>query len=284
MFKNTPKIYAHVSVMNNKNYVLHDDILHRNGNKVEIFHRYCPHRMFPLHNVGDLVEEIFCEFHGFKWDKNGIPINNDKKLKCGSAVVGRSGLIFNVDFIEPDHRWVNDLSSERNLTYSHCKQGKSQGSWLWLMDAEADYLHLTVNGVHPRLSQLIDIKDVNLDQGDGWIFQEHTHGWWSVYIYPYTFIEYKTGCLSVNYVEPNNKNSEFGFTWITQFYYDQSISQDERTEFETLEDVFHEDVATIEKQKGGYFPLIKASNNNEKHCVHFGQWYRSNKLNSPNQK
>lgn len=277
MFKKTPKIYAHISAINNKNYVLHDNILHRDENKVVMFHRYCPHRMFPLHNIGEHVDGIQCKFHGFTWDKNGVPQNNDKKLKCGNAVIGRSGLIFN-NFIEPTHRWVDDLAEECNLIYSHCNQGKSHGSWLWLMDAEADYLHLTVNGIHPRLSQIIDLKDVTMDQGEGWIFQEHTPDWWSLYIYPYTFIEYKKGCLSVNYVEPDNNNSEFGFTWITQFYYDPKILKDEKTEFETLEDVFREDVAAIEQQKGGYFPLMKASNKNEEHCVHFGQWYRDNKL------
>lgn len=277
MFKNTPKIYAHISVINDKNYVLHDKILHRNGDIVEMFHRYCPHRMFPLHNIGDHVDNIKCEFHGFTWDKNGIPLNNNKKLKCGVATIGRSGLIFN-NFIEPNHRWVDELSKECNLIYSHCRQGKSVGSWLWLVDIEADYLHLTVPGVHPRLSQLIELADVNMDQGDGWVLQEHTPGWWSLFVYPYTFIEHKAGCLSVNYVEPDNEQSEFGFTWITQFYYDPTISQDKRTEFETLEDVFCEDVAAIEKQKGGYFPLMKAINKNEYHCVHFGQWWRDNKL------
>jgi phenylpropionate dioxygenase-like ring-hydroxylating dioxygenase large terminal subunit len=277
MFKTTSKIYAHISVINDKNYVLHDKILHRNENKIEMFHRYCPHRMFPLHNVGDHVDSIQCKFHGFTWDKNGIPQNNDRKLKCGTADIGRSGLIFK-NFIEPDHRWVDELEEERNLKYSHCIQGKSSGSWLWLMDAEADYLHLTVDGVHPRLSKLIDLKDVIMDQGDDWILQEHSSGWWSLYIYPYTFIEHKKGCLSVNYVEPNNEQSEFGFTWITQFYYDSTTSEDERLEFETLEDVFREDVAAIEQQKGGYFPLMKSINKNEDHCIHFGRWYKDNIL------
>jgi hypothetical protein len=114
-----------------------------------------------------------------------------------------------------------------------------------------------------------------MDHGDGWILQTCSTGWW-LFIYPYTFIEYSPGCLSVNYTTPDDPNSEFGFSWITQFYYDPVIHQSKRTEFQTLEDVFHEDVEAIEQQKGKYFPLMKSVNRLEDHCVHFGQWVKDN--------
>jgi phenylpropionate dioxygenase-like ring-hydroxylating dioxygenase large terminal subunit len=278
MFKITPKIFAHVSATDKQNYVVQEHILHRRDDGgVDLFHRYCPHRRYPMHNPGDHVDNIYCKFHGFEWDKKGIPINNEKKLHCGTPTVGRSGLVFK-DFVEPDHRWIEDLASEQSLEYSHCYTGKSHGSWLWLMDAEADLLHLHLNGIHPFLSKQVSLDDITTDQGDGWIYQEHPDGWW-VYVYPYTFIEYgRPGCVMVNTVIPENVNSEYGFNWITQFYYDLSVNVNRRMIFETLESVFKEDVATAELQKGDYFPVINAVSKYEDHCVHFGQWWRQNKL------
>lgn len=277
MFSNPPKIFAHISSLDDKNFVVPEYILNKQDNTVNLFHRYCPHRMYPLANPGTHVEEITCKFHGLRWDKNGKPINNTKKLSCGTASVGKSGLIFK-NFKEPNHQWVDDLAKEKNLVYSHCYQGQSNGSWLWLMDAEADYLHVQANGIHPTLSTIINLEDVVMDQGDGWILQTHKPLWWSLYIYPFTFIEHSPGCLSVNSVSPDNIDSEFGFTWVTQFYYDDSVSPSQRAIFETLEQVFREDVQAAELQKGNYFPLMKPMNRYEDHCVHFGNWIQKNRL------
>jgi nitrite reductase/ring-hydroxylating ferredoxin subunit len=277
MFTSTPKIFAHISSVNKGNFVLPEVILNKADDGINLFHRFCPHRMYPLHNTGEHVENIVCKFHNFEWDKDGNPLNNPKKLKCGTAEVGRSGLVFK-DFIEPDHQWVDDLAKETDLVYSHSFQGESKGSWLWLMDAEADLLHLYKGGIHPFLSQQIELNDIVLDQGDGWILQHHPNGWW-LYIFPYTFVEYsKPGCVMVNTVIPNNIDTEYGFKWITQFYYSPNVHPNTRMIFETLETVFKEDVATAELQKGNYFPLMKAINQYEDHCVHFGNWVKNNKL------
>lgn len=280
MFKATlPKILAHSSVVDQGNYVLADYILNKSNNpaQVNLFRRHCPHRMYPLHETGELVQDIWCKFHNFKWDSNGVPINNPKKLICGSATVGRSGLVFK-DFVEPDNHWVEDLSKEKNLRYSHCYQGTSKGSWLWLMDAEADLLHLYNKGIHPFLAQQINLEDIVLEQGNGWILQNHPTGWW-LYIFPFTFVEYgREGMVMVNTVVPHDLNTEYGFNWISQFYYNDSVSVDRRYIFETLDQVFKEDVAAAEKQKGNYFPLMNAMNRYESHCVHFGKWVQENKL------
>ena len=158
MFKNPPKIFAHQSALKNGNFVLPEVILNKSDNDITLFHRFCPHRMYPLHNTGDHVQTITCKFHGFEWDKDGAPVNNNKKLKCGTASIGRSGLVFK-DFIEPDHQWVNDLEKENQLVYSHSCRGKSKGSLLWLMDSEADYLHIYCGQVHPLLSSIIDLEE-----------------------------------------------------------------------------------------------------------------------------
>jgi len=276
MFDKPPKIFAHVSALQDKNFVVPEYILNKQGHTINLFHRFCPHRMYPLADPGVQVEKITCKFHGLQWDKTGEPLNNNKKLHCGSAIVGKSGLIFK-NFIEPDHHWVDDLSKEKNLVYSHSCQGQSKSSWLWLMDAEADLLHVYRQGIHPFLAQQINLEDIVMEQGDGWILQNHPTGWW-LYIFPFTFVEYgNPGMVMVNTVVPHSKNSEYGFDWITQFYYDVTATPDRRYIFETLEQVFKEDVAAAEKQKGNYFPLMKAMNRYEDHCIHFGKWVKANR-------
>ena len=277
MFDNPPKILSHISVLENGNFVLPDYILSRGADSVNLFHRYCPHRMYPLHNVGDTVSNIKCNFHGFEWSKDGTPLNNDRKLNCGTAQIGKSGLIFK-NFKEPDHKWVDDLASETNLKFSHTKQGKSTGSWLWMMEIQADLLHILPgdNVVHPWLASVENLEQVEMDEGDGWILQTCSTGWW-LFIYPFVFVEWSNGCVSVNYTIPDDINNEFGFSWVTQFFYNSATTQERQNIFEKLEDVLHEDVAAIESQKGLYFPLMKSQNKLENHCVHFGKWVTAHK-------
>ena len=252
MFKSAPRVFAHKSIVDKGNFVLPDYILNKGIDTVNLFHRFCPHRMYPLHTPGEHVENIYCKFHAFEWSKDGTPLNNTKKIHCGTTTTGKSGLVFK-NFIEPDHQWVDDLAKETELVYSHSFQGQSTGSWLWLMDAEADLLHIHKNGIHPFLSQQVKVENILTDQGDGWILQNHPEGWW-LYIYPFTFVEYgRPGCVMVNTVIPTDINNEYGFKWITQFYYHPSVHPNTRMVFETLETVFKEDVATAELQKGNYF-------------------------------
>lgn len=277
MFTNPTKILAHRSAMKLGNFVTPEFILSAGNETTNLFHRYCPHRMYPMHTPGDVVQNIQCHFHGFEWDKFGVPINNDRKISCGTASIGRSGLIFK-DFIEPDHFWVDNLASETDLEYSHTMQGTSTGSWLWMMEIQADLFHIRAGegAIHPLLSTQTNLNEVKMYNGDGWILQTCSTGWW-LFVYPFTFVEWSPGCVSVNYTTPKNINDEFGFDWVTQFYYNKTVPVDKRAEFETLEDVFHEDVQAIERQKGAYFPLMSASNRLEEHCVHFGKWVKENK-------
>lgn len=276
----TPKIIAHISAIENQNFVVPEYIINKSQGDVNLFHRFCPHRMYPLSSPGSHIDEIHCEFHNFKWSREGVPINNDRKISCGKATIGKSGLIFK-DFIEPDHVWVDDLSKESNLQYSHSMHGTSNGSWLWMMEIQADLLHIRSGkgAIHPGLSALTNLDDIGMHKGDGWILQTCSTGWW-LFVYPFTFIEWSKGCLSVNYTVPKDKNSEFGFDWITQFYYDPSTTIEKRKDFETLEDVFKEDVGAIEKQKGKWFPLTSATNRLEEHCIHYGNWIKSHLFNN----
>jgi nitrite reductase/ring-hydroxylating ferredoxin subunit len=278
IFNKPPKILAHSSALTGSNFVTPEYILNLSNNNVNLMRRYCPHRMYPLHKIGQHVDNIVCNFHGFEWDKTGTPLNNDRKLNCGTAEVGRSGLVF-TNFKEPTHQWVNHLASEKNLKFSHVTTGTSVGSWLWIMEIQSDLLHIRTGEdvVHPWLSSVENLDKVEMDQGDGWILQTCSTGWW-LFIYPFTFVEYSKGCVALNYTIPKDIKNEFGFDWVTQFYYDPSVSQERRSTFEKLEGVFHEDVIAIEAQKGPYFPLMKAQNNLENHCVYFGEWVTNHRI------
>ncbi len=274
MIKNTSKVLAHLSATSQGNFVTDDYILHRKDQGVELLNRFCPHRFYPLADLGVNTSDHVCKFHGLAWAPDGTPKNNNKNIKCGSATIGKSGLVFK-NFVEPNHKWVSDLNSEINLQYSHSCTGSSQGSALWMMEIQTDLLHIRHDGVHPRLSTMVDLSNVQMEQGDDWVLQTHKDGWWLI-IYPWTFVEWSPGCLGINTVVPNS-DSEFGFSWTTQFYFDPSVSQEKRNEFVTLEDVFKEDVAVIEKQKGSFRPLLNSMERLEDHCVHFGKWVNKNK-------
>jgi nitrite reductase/ring-hydroxylating ferredoxin subunit len=277
MFKNTPKILAHQTSVKNGNFVTPDYILSKVGNQINLFNRFCPHRAYPLALPGEVIKEnIVCKFHGFTWDQQGTPVNNDRNIKCGNASVGRSGLVLK-NFIEPDNSWVNDLAAETNLEYSHTCTGKSTGSSLWMMEIQTDLLHIRNGDVHPRLSTLVDLDNVKMEEGNNWVLQTHKDGWWLI-IYPWTFVEWSLGCLGINTVTPADATNEFNFTWTTQFYFDPAVTQEKRDEFVTLEDVFKEDVVAVESQKGPYYPLNRSSNRLEDHCVHYSKWVKENKL------
>jgi hypothetical protein len=277
MFKRPTRIYAHTSAVKNNYFVTPEFILHRDQDEPKLMRRFCPHRMYPIGEVGEKISSpsVTCKFHGFSWDSNGLPINNDRNLLCRKIEIGRSGLIFE-NFQEPDAKWVNDLEKETQLEYSHTLQGESNGSWLWMMEIQADLLHIWKEGIHPGLSSVTDLNEIDMYNGEEWILQTCSTGWW-LFVYPFTFVEWSPGCLSVNFTIPNDMSTEFGFKWVTQFYYDPSVDQKKRKEFETLEDVFHEDVEAIEKQKGPWFPLLKSQNRLEDHCVHFGKWVLENR-------
>jgi nitrite reductase/ring-hydroxylating ferredoxin subunit len=277
MFRNIPKIYTHTAAIKNGNLVTPEFIINKTEGGAQLLNRHCPHRMYPLGELGQSNGNIVCKFHGLQWSESGQPINSDKKLHCGKATVGRSGLIF-TQFQEPDAEWVSDLAKETELEYSHSYYGKSNGSWLWFMDVNTDLLHVYKEGIHPFLSKQVNLEDIKMSEGDGWILQEHPDGWWCC-IYPFTFVEYgRHGMLSINTVIPNNLKSEFGFQWVTQIFYAPDVDVNAKMIFETLEPVFHEDVAAAELQKGPYFPLREAMNRYEDHCIHWGKWYNKFKI------
>jgi hypothetical protein len=234
--------------------------------------------MYPLSQPGDLTTDIVCKFHGFAWSPAGEPINNNKKIQCGEAAILSSGLVTR-QFQETENKWSQDIANEKNLEYSHTMTGSSKGSWLWMMEIQVDLLHIRKGDdvIHPNLAEETNLDEIKMEHGDGWVLQTSSTGWWLL-IYPFTFIEWSPGCLAINCVTPDDVENEFGFQWTTQFYYDPDTSAEKRKDFESLEDVFKEDVQAIEALKGGWFPLKKSSNRLEDHCVHFGEWILQNRV------
>lgn len=276
MFKPSPKILSHISSTKEGILVTPEYLVGTDG--TSLYKRFCPHRKYPIDNIGNVIKnKITCNLHGYEWNLNGASTNNNIKLPCEKVNTGKSGLIFK-NFTEPNHKWVNDLADEINLFLSHCYTGVSQGSWLWMMEIQADLLHIRrgPNTVHPELSSITNLNDSLLESEEGWALQTCSTGWW-LCIFPYTFIEYSKGCLAINYTVPNNLNSEFGFTWMTQFYFDPIVGKEKRLEFEKyFQDVLLEDISAIEKYKHKYYPLKKSSSPLEKHVVEFGHWVIKN--------
>ena len=216
MFNNPPVILSHKNVLDLGNFVVPEFIINKSyiPSQANLFHRFCPHRRYPLHEVGEIAQDITCNFHNFLWDQSGTPINNNKKLHCGTADIGRSGLVFK-NFKEPTHFWVDTLSQEKDLVYSHTVSGKSTGSWLWVMDSNVDiwHVHDGPGSIHPELAKIVDLSAIEMYEGDGWVLQNHPFGWW-LFIFPHNFIEWSPGCLHINYTVPDKQDCEFGFDWI----------------------------------------------------------------------
>ena len=272
-----PKLLCHDSALSKTNkFIVPEFIVTKESNQFQALSRICPHRFYEIGEAGEQPEKIVCHFHGFEFNEIGKPVNNKFRLPCNSVDYHQqTGLIFK-DFKRCDDLpIVKDVSSENNLQFSHTYHGTSKGSWLWLMEAEADLLHVRKNGIHPWLANEVDAEtEVSIDQGDGWIIQYHPTGWW-FYLFPFTFIEWAKGCLSINYTIPHDVNNEYGFDWITQIYFDPSIDSDMRRHFNQIEPVFREDIAAIEKQKRPFRPL-ESDLRLETHSVHFGKWVKEN--------
>ena len=78
MFKNTAKILAHKSSTDDGNFVTSEYILHKKDYNIELFNRFCPHRFYPLADLGITTTDHVCKFHGLSWAQNGTPTNNNK--------------------------------------------------------------------------------------------------------------------------------------------------------------------------------------------------------------
>ena len=275
MFRNPPKVIGHLSATKNGPFIGYEYIMSQSNGKVNLFNRTCPHRFYPIGDQLGPTDNITCKLHGFQYDNNGKPVNQHPyKLNCQSYNLGKSGIVFK-NFVEPQHEWVDCIAKETNLEYSHSYTGKSEGSWLWLTEIEADLLHVHKDGIHPWLATEYDVNKIHLENGNGWVYQKHHNGFW-LFIFPYTFVEWAPGCLSLNSIFPDHKSSEWGYSWMTQIYYDPSVRQMDRDIFNKIDEVFIQDVKASEKQTIPYVPYSKALSPLEQQVQYFGQWFKDN--------
>lgn len=279
MFKNPPQILTHKNSLQFGNLVLQDKIVTKSQGVFKVKNRECPHRAYPIGNPGDILQKIECELHGFCWDNNGMPVEpNIYKLQDrGPVNEGISGLLFQ-NFNEPtESTWVKILENEKNLEYLRSEVGTSHGSWLWLMDIYSDLLHIRKNGVHPNLSLEIPLDTLTLEHGKDWVLQKNTGpGFW-LFIFPFTAIEWSKGKLSIKRIVPHNIDQEFGFDWQVQLFYDKDIDSSQRKIWESLIDVYKEDISAIEKIRKPFYPLKKSISKWEDQTKLWGDWYLNNK-------
>ena len=287
MFIDPPQIYAHKSALNNGNFVIEEEIIFKNKNCYSLKSRECPHRGYIMHTPGEIVKNVVCKMHGFAWDSEGKPLQQEpycdhfyKLPHHGEVEVGKSGLLFK-NFNEPvDAEWVRVLSEQHDLEFNRSIRGESTGSWLWFMEQLTDVLHLRKNGIHPRQALETPLDTITLGIGDAHVTQIYTlpnsvKGYW-IYIFPGFAIEFEPGKLFINRVIPNDINKEFGFSWELQMYYSPWVDAVAIEEWEKQLQVFTEDLEAIEKIKRPFFPLKRMVNDLEKLMIHWGEWYSNN--------
>jgi hypothetical protein len=289
MFNSPPQIYAHSSALKNGNFVIEEGIILKNNNTYTLKSRECPHRGYVMHTPGEIVKNVVCKLHGFAWDSEGKPLSKEpycdhfyKLATHGELELGKTGLLVKNFNDQEEVEWINELSKQTDLEFSHSVNGESSGSSLWLMEQLTDLLHLRQDGVHPRqsLETPLDSEHMVLSMGENYSVQKYTNvngtvGFW-VFIYPGFGVEFEPGKLLITRVIPKNKNEEFGFRWEMQLYYAPWVDSIERTEWEKAVAVYLEDVDAIENIRRPFFPLKRMVNDWEKQMHHWGEWYTKN--------
>jgi nitrite reductase/ring-hydroxylating ferredoxin subunit len=244
-----------------------------------VLSRVCPHRYFPLGKLGKKCDkQITCKLHGFSFDTfTGRGVNNNLSLPQKQITPTKSGIVYDGDFQEPDHWWVDTIAKEKTMFYRDSFKGKSKGSWLWNYETALDLLHLRKDGIHPWLADQMTTDQVSLDEGDGWVLQHFAGGFW-LFLFPYTFIEWMPGGICIVTVKPDSNDTEYGYSWFGQYYYRLGLPQKVIDDFKRIDEVWNEDVAASKLIRRPFTPMLKSDDPLERHNVVFGEWYKRNKI------
>lgn len=266
-----PKILTHSRVFENNNFFGSNDYVI--NQELKLFPNRCPHRGNKIVKPGTVKNTFKCGLHGWTWNSDGSPQNNNVNLRHQEATKGKSGLIF-LDWEEPsDSKWVNDLKNS-NFIYSHSLHKIGNGDWRWQMEMHVDLLH--VEQIHPLLNSYVDCTKLITERGNDWIAQHHDHGWW-LFIYPFTHIEWEPGCFYFSEMTP--RENDLGYDVYIHYFFDSNISADVKENFMKLADTtFDEDIKAVNEISAvsRYRMPSNAPHKLEEDIKHFYKWVEEN--------
>ena len=266
-----PKLLTHKGVFNNSNFFGSSNFVVTK--EYQAFSNRCPHRGNKIIPPGTCKDSFECGLHGWCWDKDGTPKNNNVNLRPRTLTEGKSGIIF-LDWEEPtDAEWVKDLSTD-HLEYSHSVKKYGEGDWRWQMEMHVDLLH--VEKIHPLLHSYVNCNNLKKEIGYDWICQRHEHGWW-LFVYPFTHIEWEPGCLYFSEMTP--RENDKGYDVFIHYLFNPSVDQETRKKFiEMAETTFDEDVKAVNDLSAAskYRMPSNAPHPLEQDIIHFYKWLEEN--------
>jgi phenylpropionate dioxygenase-like ring-hydroxylating dioxygenase large terminal subunit len=264
-----PRILTYKNVFKNANFFGSSNfVINQN---LELFPNRCPHRGNKIIKPGTTKDLFQCNLHGWQWNNNGQPINNNVSLKSQQATLGESGLVF-LNWDEPQGvQWVEDLKNS-TFEYSHSLHKQGFGDWRWQMEMHVDLLH--VEKIHPLLHSYVDCTKLRTERGNDWIAQYHDHGWW-LFIYPFTHIEWEPGCFYFSEMTP--KENDQGYDVYIHYYFDQQVDSVKRQEFAKMADqTFDEDIQAVNElsSASSYRMPSNCQHPLEQDIIHFYNWLK----------
>lgn len=266
-----PKLLTHKGIFNTHNFFGSSHFVVTKD--LTAFANRCPHRGNKIVNPGHVKENFECGLHGWAWEKDGCPKNNNVNLRSKKLSQGKSGIIF-LDWEEPlDAKWVRDLANDY-LEYSHSTKKYGEGDWRWQMEMHVDLLH--VEKIHPLLDSYVDCKNLKKEVGYDWICQHHEHGWW-LFVYPFTHIEWEPGCLYFSEMTP--RENDKGYDVFIHYLFNPNVDQETRKKFiEMAETTFDEDIKAVNELSAAskYRMPSNAPDPLEEDIIHFYNWLEDN--------
>lgn len=250
--------------LDNKKFLLNQDGEFKLGNNI------CPHQNSRI--ISGTKDEIKCQYHGWSWNKRGIPISSGSSSMCNEIklymkpVYEYNGLLFE----EKIDLSILDGLDFKNLVLDEFRVDTVAADPRMIMDIFLDVDHIPV--VHNGVYDLLGIEgsvNVKWDYRDWGNAQKVTdeHGnliavW--IAVYPYTMIEWQKGSLFISKC--------FGDNQVAVWKYKDSTDSDENYKINSdmWETAFAQDKAQAEQMVR--FP----SANLEEAKQNYRQWLSNN--------
>jgi nitrite reductase/ring-hydroxylating ferredoxin subunit len=177
------------------------------GDTVRVYNNVCPHQRSRICN--NKQKYFQCQYHGWQWDLNGTPLNNEVTLK-GTPVHNINGLLFNTAIDIPE---LAGLNIERYQLVEE-RVDRVDADWKHIVDVFLDVDHIPV--VHEGVYESIGITDESeikwnyYDWGNTQqVYSENKDlvAVW-VMLYPYTMIEWQAGSLFITVCNPKDSYTD----------------------------------------------------------------------------